>query len=307
MLTSVRRRTGWAIDAARSALLASAALLADRRLPTKSSMKSLQPSRSPQNATLEPITGPRSSRTGACLFARASRRTWERPWRRGRLVTGRRRIAGARSVRAFAAPLEEMVSIERTTRRVKAGARGLRRPGGARDSWRERGSCVTAGSCYREAAAGVGWVGPVAALLGLGFGGLVLGWLVLPDLLSPGLVRPACRRRAACRRCRGNARLGNGDARRRDVAVDRTVVTNVHLLGGGHVPVTSPRMIDRLREHLSFDLAVGADRQDVLAKFDLPFDLPLDGEIFAAAQLALDDYRFADIHGLLLSARCVDA
>ena len=62
-----------------------------------------------------------------------------------------------------------------------------------------------------------------------------------------------------------------------------------------------------LGEYLRLDLAVRADRQHVLPKLDLAFDLAFDGEILAAVQLALDDHGFADIHGLLQSAVRVSA
>ena len=40
----------------------------------------------------------------------------------------------------------------------------------------------------------------------------------------------------------------------------------------------------------------GADRQHVLAQLDLALDLPLDGQVFAAVELAFDDDRFAYVH-----------
>ena len=63
------------------------------------------------------------------------------------------------------------------------------------------------------------------------------------------------------------------------------------------LPVTSPRMIDRLGEHLRLDPPVRPDGQHVLAKLDLAFDLSLDGQILAAVQLAFDDDGFSDVHG----------
>ena len=66
------------------------------------------------------------------------------------------------------------------------------------------------------------------------------------------------------------------------------------------LPVTSPRTIDRLREHLRLDLPVRADRQHVLAELNRAFDMTFDGQVFAAVQLAFDDDRFADVHDVLL-------
>ena len=96
--------------------------------------------------------------------------------------------------------------------------------------------------------------------------------------------------------------FGNRDARRRDVAVDRPVVSDIHFLGCGDVAGNLAEDDHGLGEYLRLDFAVRADGQHVLSKLDLPFDLAFDGEILAAVQLALDDHGFADIHGLLQSA-----
>ena len=90
--------------------------------------------------------------------------------------------------------------------------------------------------------------------------------------------------------------VGNRHARRRQVAVDRSGVANVDLLGGGDVPVHFALNDHGFREHLRLDLRVRADRQDVLAQLDLALDLTFDRQVFAAAQLALDDDALADIH-----------
>jgi hypothetical protein len=39
----------------------------------------------------------------------------------------------------------------------------------------------------------------------------------------------------------------------------------------------------------------------VVLQLDLAFDLALDGEVLAAAQLAFDHYRFADVHEVPLN------
>src|SRR5690348_5498807 len=49
------------------------------------------------------------------------------------------------------------------------------------------------------------------------------------------------------------------------------------------------------------DPGVRADGQNVLTKLDDSFDVPLDIEIFAPIQLALDDDRCSDVHGIPVS------
>ena len=66
------------------------------------------------------------------------------------------------------------------------------------------------------------------------------------------------------------------------------------------LPVTSPSTITDFANTCALMRAVRADRQHVLAELDLAFDVPFDGQIFAAVQLALDDDRLADIHDVLL-------
>jgi hypothetical protein len=67
------------------------------------------------------------------------------------------------------------------------------------------------------------------------------------------------------------------------------------------LPCTEPSTTNRSRQHLRLDLGVRPDRQDILAELNLAFDLALDGQILAAAQLTFDDHAFPDIHdGLLL-------
>jgi len=83
--------------------------------------------------------------------------------------------------------------------------------------------------------------------------------------------------------------IGDGHARRPDVAVDRAVVADVDLFGGRHVADDLAQHDHGLRKHLCLDLAVGPNRQDILPKFDLAFDLPFDGEVLAAVLLAFDD------------------
>src|SRR5918993_1979355 len=96
--------------------------------------------------------------------------------------------------------------------------------------------------------------------------------------------------------------LGNGNAWRGDVAVDRPVVADVYLLGGGHVTGDLAENDDSLGKNLGLDPAVGADRQDVLAQFDFAFNLAFDGQVFAAVEFTLDDDGFADVHGRFLQS-----
>ena len=83
--------------------------------------------------------------------------------------------------------------------------------------------------------------------------------------------------------------FGNGDARRGDVAVDRAVVANVDLFRRRDVARHFAQDDDRLREDFGLDLAVRPDGQDVVLEIDPAFDVAFDREVFAAAQLALDD------------------
>ena len=58
--------------------------------------------------------------------------------------------------------------------------------------------------------------------------------------------------------------LGDRDARRDDVAVDRAAVADVDLLGRRDVAVDLAEHDHRLGEHLRLDLAVRSDRQHVI-------------------------------------------
>ena len=69
------------------------------------------------------------------------------------------------------------------------------------------------------------------------------------------------------------------------------------------LPVTSPRMMTDLANTCALILPFGADRQHVLAQLDLALDLPFDGQILAAVELALDDDGFADVHSILSCPR----
>ena len=79
--------------------------------------------------------------------------------------------------------------------------------------------------------------------------------------------------------------VGNRNARRRQITVDRPRVTNVDTLARGDVAHDLALNDDGLRENRRLDLAVRADGQNVLTQFDLAFDLSLDREIFAPGQI----------------------
>ena len=75
------------------------------------------------------------------------------------------------------------------------------------------------------------------------------------------------------------------------------------------LPMTSPSTITALANTWALILPFGPMVSTFSAQLDLALDLTLDRQIFAAAQLALDDHRFADVHdvphllGLSASAR----
>src|SRR5690606_26187992 len=108
--------------------------------------------------------------------------------------------------------------------------------------------------------------------------------------------------------------VGNRNARRREVAVDRPCIADIDLLRCRDVAADFALDDDRLREDLGLDAAVGADGQHVLTQFDLAVDLPFDREVFTAAQFAFDDDGLADVHvrallapGLGLRCGCLAA
>src|SRR5258705_5456826 len=84
--------------------------------------------------------------------------------------------------------------------------------------------------------------------------------------------------------------LRDGDAWRHDVAVHRSAVADIDLFGGRDVAVDFAEHNDGLREHLCLDLAVGPDRQHVIPKLDLSFDMSFDREVLTAIQLSLADH-----------------
>src|SRR5262245_43833098 len=94
--------------------------------------------------------------------------------------------------------------------------------------------------------------------------------------------------------------FGDRDAGRHDVAIDRSVVTDVDLLARRHVAGDFTEHDDRLGEHLGLDSPIGTDRQHMVAKLNGAFDMAFDGQILATVQFALDDDRLPNIHDVLL-------
>jgi hypothetical protein len=90
--------------------------------------------------------------------------------------------------------------------------------------------------------------------------------------------------------------FGNRDAWRRDVAIHRAVLADVHFFGRSHIADHLAEHDDGLGIQLGLDLAVRTDGEHVIAEIDLAFDVPFDREIFAAVQLALDNDRFPNVH-----------
>ena len=169
------------------------------RSATRSSMNSLQPSRSPKNPTLLPMTGPKSSRTGGSGCRQRGDELREGLRRHDRLVAREPepRRCGRTDSGRLPPHLRRSVSMTwipgRSELRPGASASRMKR---ARLLARSADRALTAGTpAYREARPACGCAAGVAA--GAGF--------------CSALSRPACspglRRRAACRCCRGSARL----------------------------------------------------------------------------------------------------
>src|SRR5262249_3824875 len=102
--------------------------------------------------------------------------------------------------------------------------------------------------------------------------------------------------------------VGDGDARRDDVALDRAVLLDVDLLGRDQIPRPLAEDDDGFGGDLRLDAAVRSHGEHVVAQLDLAVDPALDREILAAAQLAVDHdalsnarQLFVHRHRLLLS------
>src|SRR5687768_8001619 len=83
-------------------------------------------------------------------------------------------------------------------------------------------------------------------------------------------------------------------ARRYDVPVDRSFFANVDSLRRSNVAVDHSRHDHGLGKDLGLDPAGRPDGQHVISEFDCALDRPFHSEVFAAAQLAFHDDRFAD-------------
>ena len=90
--------------------------------------------------------------------------------------------------------------------------------------------------------------------------------------------------------------LGDGDARRDDVAVHGAAVADFHLVRGRDVARHLAEDNQGLGEHLRLDFAIRANREDIVLQLDLALDLPFDGQILAPAQLTLDNDGLSNIH-----------
>ena len=67
------------------------------------------------------------------------------------------------------------------------------------------------------------------------------------------------------------------------------------------LPVTSPSMMTDLANTCALILPFAPIVRTCLTKLDLALDLPLDRQVFAAVELALDDDGFTDVHSMSLS------
>src|SRR5688572_2611546 len=236
-----------------------------------SSTRMRQPSCSPKNVTLLPTTGPRSRSSGPSL-----------PWRL------------ARNLWSALVGYDTSATLVTDTSAVALSA-GLRGPRMPKRSVSERVDSAMKPELRADALA---LLLLILILLRLRLRllrtwtrtGIGLGLLLL--LRLGGAPARALHVDAAAE----VRTLGNGDARRRDVPVHRSVVANVDLLRSGDVAGDFAQDDDRLGEHLRFDLAVRAYREDVALQIDAPLDMALDRQIFTAAQLAFDHNRFPDIH-----------
>src|SRR5262245_59684362 len=94
--------------------------------------------------------------------------------------------------------------------------------------------------------------------------------------------------------------VGDGDARRNDVALDRAVLLDVDLLGRGEVTRHLTEDDDGLGGDLRLDATVRSYREHVVAQFDLAVDAALDRQVLAAAQLAVDHDALSDARQLFV-------
>ena len=96
--------------------------------------------------------------------------------------------------------------------------------------------------------------------------------------------------------------LGNRDARRDNIAVNRPVVADIDLVARRDVAGDLSQHDNSFCEDLRLDATVGADREHVVAQLNGPFDMALDRQILAAVQFALDDDRLPNVHDILLQS-----
>src|SRR5262245_9385565 len=248
-----------------------------------SSTKILQPSCSPKKLTLLPTTGPRSSNTGVSCDVSVVRNF------RSAFVpkTGSSTTAGAG-----------------TSGSVLRGERRSKRPTAVRESGFGFGEVK---SSRIRALARLRILNPESQIPKRSRPSRLRLLLVL--LLRLRLLRALRLRLGRSLRLRLTLHvdaaaemraLGDRHARRDDVAIHRSVVADVDLLARGDVARHLAQHDDRLGKDLSLDPAVGTDRQHVIAKLNRTFDMTLNGQIFAAVQLAFDDDGLPNIHDVLL-------
>src|SRR5215472_3314519 len=92
----------------------------------------------------------------------------------------------------------------------------------------------------------------------------------------------------------------NADALADHVTAERTFVTNISPIAGGHVALDLAQDHDFLGVDVGLDLPVATNGHPVPREVDSAFDAAIDVERFRASHLAFDDQRFAN-RGLLLA------
>ena len=196
---------------------------ADRRPRTDPRDGVCSASRSPRNETLAPMTGPRSSRTGAgCCESSSSTRASDLRGMHRAVGVGRIRRAGLTGA-ALQRPTDAgpQATARAAVVAVRHGGVPFRLGADARGGRRWRRTRPAARGSRPRPPPGTG---PLRCMS------------MLPLKCDA---------------------FGDGDARRDDVAVDRSVLADVDLLAGADVPDEFAQHDDGLREHLRLDPAVG--------------------------------------------------
>ena len=100
---------------------------------------------------------------------------------------------------------------------------------------------------------------------------------------TAGTWRPLCGRLPGGRLHDVDAATEHGailddNARRGEIAFERSSLANFHLIAGAHVAAQPAQNGDRARLHVGVHVAVGADRQIVVLQLDRALDLAVDAE-----------------------------